>query len=160
MKISNVKLEIPRSLWQELLGDLKKKGLGRRESGAFLLGKMDTVKATKFIPYDELDPKVYDTGIIEFESCGFTPLWNYCREKKMRVLADIHTHPKSWTGQSHLDKTNPMIVEKGHIALIAPNYAQRLRKTLKGVGIYEYLGDFKWNTIKLFSNEIKILRNE
>ncbi|MCW3122608.1 MAG: hypothetical protein JWQ38_2100 [Flavipsychrobacter sp.] len=154
------KLEIPLSLWRALIAALKKRGKGIRESGAFLLGEIDSKKVKSFICYDDLDPRAFDTGIIVFESYGFTPLWQYCRENKMRVIADIHTHPGIWTGQSLLDKTNPMIVERGHIALIVPKYARRWRQSLNGVGMYEYLGDFNWLTIAINDNQIKILKNE
>ena len=158
--MSSFKLELPASLWRELICELKKKGMGERESGAFLLGTLESAKVTKFICYDDLDPHTFDSGIIVFESYGFAPLWKYCRENKMKVLADVHTHPGSWTGQSTLDKTNPMIVQKGPIAMIVPNYAKRWKQSLKGVGVYQYLGDHEWETIQDNHKNIKILKNE
>jgi hypothetical protein len=37
----------------------------------------------------------------------------------------------------------PMI---GHTAMIVPKFARTRWWSLSGVGIYEYLGDFKWRT--------------
>ena len=33
-----------------------------------------------------------------------------------------------------------------HTALIVPRYGHASRWLLKGVGVYEYLGEFKWAT--------------
>jgi proteasome lid subunit RPN8/RPN11 len=85
-----------------------------------------------------------ERGYIHFNGAGFVPLWKICQNEKLRVVADVHTHPTTWTDQSESDTTNPMIAQKGHMALIIPNYARRLRFSLRGVGIFEYLGDGQW----------------
>jgi hypothetical protein len=143
-------------LWRRLMAQLKRRGDGVRESGAFLLGHVGGCKIKHFIPYDDLDPAALDTGIISFQGAGFVPLWNFCREKKMQVLADVHTHGGKWTGQSGTDQTNPMIETPGHIALIVPNFARGNKATLKGVGIYEYLGGHEWRTWNAKSGKFKI----
>jgi proteasome lid subunit RPN8/RPN11 len=137
-------LSISVSLWAKLIDDLKVRGKGKRESGAFLLGPLDSPGVTEYICYDDLDPHSLDTGIIVFHHIGFTPLWAHCLANKLTVYADVHTHPPGSTRQSWSDIDNPMIVEKGHIALIVPNYARNRSQMLQGVGIYEYLGDKKW----------------
>jgi hypothetical protein len=136
---------IPWFVWCRLIYELKRRGAGRRESGAFLLGNHGTRRATHFICYDDLDPTALDTGIIVFHGQGFVPLWEVCRARKMRVLADVHTHPTEWTGQSESDRTHPMIAQRGHVALIVPHLAQGRFQSLKGVGIHEYCGDHRWN---------------
>jgi len=137
-------IKISALTWYRLMRALRIRGNGVRESGAFLLGRQGTSKITDFICYDALDPHCLDTGIIQFDGSGYVPLWEHCERQSLQVLADTHTHPGSWTGQSELDQTNPMIVTKGHIALIIPTYAQNRMQGLKGVGIYEYLGAHKW----------------
>jgi hypothetical protein len=149
-------LRISLLIWRKLMTQLKRRGNGDRESGAFLLGTVGGCKIKHFIPYDDLDPTALDTGIISFQGIGFVPLWNYCRRHKMQVLADVHTHGGKWTGQSETDRTNPMIETPGHIALIVPNFARGNRASLRGVGVYEYLGDHDWRTWSPKSGRVKL----
>lgn len=138
-------LRISMWLWIRLVRELRRRGRGERESGAFLLSKQGSRRITKFICYDDLDPTVLDTGIIVFHGAGFVPLWDYCRSEEMMVVADVHTHGDEWTGQSDADRTHPMIGQKGHVSLIAPHFARRNRLSLRGVGIYEYAGNHSWD---------------
>lgn len=143
---NKTRLIIPKPLWRDLIYDLRKRGNRVRESGAFLLGQNDRRTISEYICYDDLDSKSFDKGYIYFTSEAYGPLWDYCLKHKVKVLADIHTHPKSWTGQSTLDKTHPTIPVKGHIGLIVPHFATRNLKGLKGVGIHEYEGNFTWTS--------------
>jgi hypothetical protein len=141
------KLRINLSLWRKLIHELNRRGLkGRRESGAFLLGKKGTILITQFICYDDLDPDAFSTGIITFDGDGFIPLWDYCLAHGLKVLADVHTHPGEWTQQSGSDKRYPIIAQPGHIALIVPHFATRRNQLLNGVGVHEFLGDRAWQS--------------
>ncbi len=151
------KLEISQTIWTRLIQQLKIRGKGVRETGAFLLGPTDKNIITNFICYNDLDPTAFDSGIIIFNGEGYVPLWNFCRENNLRVWADVHTHPGTWTGQSPSDKDHPMTVQKGHIAFIVPNFAKSKKQLLNGVGIYEYLGDRKWKTWADDSGTIKFV---
>lgn len=157
--MNRYQLNIPVKLWQTMIADLKARGMGKRESGAFLLGPVGSKAITEYICYDDLDPHCLDTGIIEFDHIGFSKLWPYCIEKQLRVFADAHTHPPgSSTRQSGLDIDNPMIVEKGHIAFIVPNYARNTPQHMQGVGVYEYLGNKKWQTQTLNPDFINLIK--
>ncbi len=149
-------VSINKILWKKLIKELKTRGNGIRESGAFLLGNAAKGEITEFICYDDLDHHALDSGIIVFAGDGYIPLWKICREKGLQVLADVHTHPGSWTGQSGADKKHPMIAQAGHIALIIPNLATKRGQLLKNVGIHEYMGDKKWNTWEISSGKLKI----
>jgi proteasome lid subunit RPN8/RPN11 len=138
------KLEISQINWLRLQRALKRKGRGRRESGAFLLAPPDSTRVKRFIAYDDLDPHCLDTGIIRFDGAGYVQLWDLCGKTGLRVIADVHTHPTDWTDQSPVDISNPMIPRAGHIALIMPEYAGRILLGIKGVGIHEYEGEGKW----------------
>lgn len=140
-------MEIPRLLWFQLIRMLRHRGHNRRESGAFLLARPDERKVRDFIPYDDLDPHALDKGYIRFEGKGFVPLWKTCSERKLRVIADVHTHPGRCTGLSDSDWDNPMISQAGHIALIVPRYAQKNTFDVKGVGAHLYLGDCDWHSM-------------
>lgn len=153
MKKNTVK--IPALLWMRLLRQLRKKGGFRRESGAFLLGKTGSRKVSKFLCYDDLDPAALESGIVTVHAIGFVRLWEICQKQNLRVLADVHTHPTSWNGQSESDRTHPMVAQQGHLAMILPNYAKSNRKPLCGAAVYEYLGDHKWKTWPAKSGPIK-----
>ena len=135
-------------LWRRLILELRRRGQGRRESGAFLLTpqKIGANRATSFICYDDLDPNAYEGGAIAFHAVGHAALWEHCRKRELRVLADVHTHPGNYIRQSSIDQRNPMIPLQGHIALIVPNFANTPWWTLSSAGVYEYLGNFEWHS--------------
>jgi hypothetical protein len=133
-------------LWRQGLTELRRRGKNRRESGAFLLGHQDGSKRriSKFIYYDDLDPHCLDTGIVILDGSVFGKLWNICRDLKLKVIADVHTH-SGRSLQSFTDRANPMIGVPGHIAIIVPNLARRISGA-KELGVYEYLGNHSWRS--------------
>jgi proteasome lid subunit RPN8/RPN11 len=133
-------------MWRRLILDLRARGGGKRESGAFILGDRNgsVDRARIFVPYDELDPAAFESGIIRFGSSGYPKLWEICRKRKQRVVADVHAHPSTWVNQSDSDQAHPMIPEAGHLAIILPNFADTSWWTLTGVGLHEYLGSRRW----------------
>jgi hypothetical protein len=138
--------KINRFLWRKLILELRRRGKNRRESGAFLLGNAGSNRITRIVHYDDLDPHALDSGCVAIKGEGFARLWELCGNEKLEPIADIHTHGGSWTGQSGTDITNPFVAFPGHLSLIAPYFAQKNTWDMKGVGIYEYLGDHKWKT--------------
>jgi len=150
-------LNISQSLWQNLLSELRGHGQGERESGAFLFAKTGSRKVTSFVCYDDLDAAALETGIITFHAAGFVKLWDHCQRHGLTVVADVHTHPGDWTGQSESDRTHPMVAIKGHVALILPNYAAPNPLPLNGASVYEYKGSHKWKAHKLKSASFQIV---
>jgi hypothetical protein len=134
---------IPR-IWRTGVNELRRRADGRRESGAFLLGRVrrQTRRIEQFLFYDAVDPNCFRNGIVMFDGRQFGKVWDVCRTEKLAVVADVHVHPCGY-GQSSSDKCNPMIAEIGHVAIIIPNYV--LGDTMPpGIGLYEYLGARKW----------------
>ena len=131
-----------------MLFDLRRRGGGVRESGAFLLGRedRDPARVTSYICYDDVDPAAYQSGAIAFHASGCAALWRRCKEKQLDLLLDVHTHPGRDVRQSPIDERHPMIPIVGHTAMIVPNFAKTAWWSLKNVGVYEYLGGFKWRT--------------
>jgi hypothetical protein len=141
-------VQVPVLLWWRVTRDLRRRGQGRQESGAFLLGRQrgHKARATAYVCYDDLDPDAYQGGGIAFHADGYAAFWQYCREKKLQLLTDVHTHPGTWVEQSPTDQHNPMVPVVGHTALIVPNFGRAPWWSLNGVGVYEYLGSFKWRS--------------
>ena len=132
-----------RRLWAEIVAELRERGRGNRESGGFLLGRRegDTRTIEGFLAYDAVDPAAL-RGHIEFDGSRMDLVWSECRRRGLQVVADVHTHPGG-AGQSDVDRANPMISERGHLALIVPNFAGKLYLPGK-VGIYEFRGREGW----------------
>ena len=141
------RLACPAPLWRALLEELRRRGGGHAESGAFLLGrtsgKRRRVEGIAY--YDDLDPDSLRTGIVVFDGRGYGPLWTLCRETGRTVVADVHTHG-GVARQSSLDRDNPMIATAGHVAVIVPAFAQG-RVQLTDLGIYEYEGSHRWRDL-------------
>jgi proteasome lid subunit RPN8/RPN11 len=148
MSTQEFDLQIEAPFWDLLLDELKRRGNGERESGAFLLAKPNSRRVTKPLFYDDLCPGCLDEGYVRFDSSGYVRLSDICQSEKIKVVADVHTHPGMWTGQSPSDREHPMMPRKGHVGLIVPLYAQGPRRELDGVGAYLYCGDGRWEDFR------------
>lgn len=143
------RLSIAAPLWDELLEKLRERGGGgARESGAFLLGDGNGRKRVvrHIVPYDDLDPDCLNEGYVRFDGRHYGRLWEICAARSLNVVGDVHTHPFG-PGQSHSDKTHPMVSIPGHIALIVPNYALP-PVGAADVGVYVYRGRHRWTACR------------
>jgi len=139
------RLRCSRKLWAAMSRELDRRGARRHEAGAFLLGKVEDGYriATDVVFYDELDEHAYDSGVCILEAPAFSKLWALCRDRKLTVVGDVHTHG-GVAHQSEADRTNPMIARAGHVALIVPNFA-RAPIRMRSLGVYEYRGNHAWD---------------
>jgi len=131
-------------IWNAIVDELARRADGRRESGAFLLGRLRHRRREVLdaVYYDDLAPGSLAAGAILFPGSAYGALWRICRERELQVVADVHTHP-GLAVQSPIDGAHPMIAETGHIALILPRSARRPFGDGE-IGIYEYLGRHTW----------------
>lgn len=126
------------------MDELRLRGQGRRESGAFLLGREtgEAKNVQAWIAYDVLDPNALRFSYVRLDSDAFGRLWAHCEQRGQTVVGDVHTHPRG-PGQSLSDRANPMISVAGHTALIVPRFAQgRVRPV--DVSLNVYLGAKTW----------------
>lgn len=141
-------VRVDRALWDELLRELAHRGGGVRESGAFLLGPTPVDgsprRAVAAVYYDDLDPTSL-TGGISFSGSAYGRLWDVCDAHGLAVVADVHTHPGPYVAQSATDRAHPMLAQRGHVALIVPNFAKG-SVAPDEVGVHEYLGDGRWQS--------------
>lgn len=139
-------LFIPALLWWRMMRQIRRRGRGVRESGAFLLGRRSRggAKVTAFVLYDDLQLDCLDTGIVILRSTAFKALWRRCRELRLEVLADSHTHGDAHPRQSAIDKAHPLITTAGHISLILPLFATVLGWKFRNVAVCEYAGNYQW----------------
>jgi proteasome lid subunit RPN8/RPN11 len=137
-------LEVPATLWTEVMAHLRAQGGGVRESGAFLLGhKTDAGRvAMQFVPYEQLQPDACSNDYVSLKADSFAKLWEVCRAQGLTVVADVHTHPVG-PSQSRSDRANPMFALKGHVALIVPRFAKGNPRP-RDLGLYVYQGNHQW----------------
>lgn len=145
--LPDTELHLTARHWTMISDTLHEKSCGRHESGAFLLGH--AARSRRFVEtivyYDELDAHAYDSGIVILHAAAFTALWAICRERELEVVADVHIHPGSAL-QSHADIANPMIAQKGHLAIILPKFARAPIEPAT-IGLYEYRGPHRWRSL-------------
>jgi proteasome lid subunit RPN8/RPN11 len=144
-KVMNFRsLEFPQALWRSLITDLRKRGHGYRESGAFLLGRsgLDKRVVQAWLPYDELDAKSLNYDYVRVGSEAFARLWEECARRGLEVVADVHTHPMG-PAQSYSDRNHPMVAVAGHMALIVPRFAQGVVMP-RDISVNIYLGGKRW----------------
>lgn len=146
LRPSPPRIRCARHIWRAGTEELAKRTLrGRRESGAYLLGRElrdGTKRILEFVYYDDIDPQALATGIVTIRQTALPRLWDLCRSRGYGVIADIHVHPGAY-GQSQSDQANPVMPRAGHIAMILPNFA-RGRPMPGSMGLYEYLGAGRW----------------
>lgn len=146
-------MTVPADLWEGTLAELHLRGAGERESGAFLLARRDdgnrsgvAVEVVAAAYYDDLDAECL-TGGITMSGSAYDVLWRRCADEQLVVVADVHTHPRTWVGQSHIDSANPMMAFAGHIALIIGRFAEP-EVALAQVGMYRYVGKRQWEQLE------------
>lgn len=119
------RLEFARGVWPSLMADVRRRGAGVRESGAFLLGRTteEARVVERWVAYEDLDPAALNFEYVRLETAAFSRLWAHCEAVGLEVVGDMHTHPLG-PRQSPSDRANPMISIAGHVALIVPRFAQ------------------------------------
>jgi hypothetical protein len=138
------RLTCPSRYWRDIVGELYRRGENRHEAGVFLLGiaRDGRREVQDVIYYDELDSCAYESGVCVLHGDAFAKLWALCRERKLTVVADAHTHGGEGS-QSEADRTNPMVARPGHIAIIVPDFARWPIRRHR-LGVYEYRGQHHW----------------
>jgi proteasome lid subunit RPN8/RPN11 len=141
-------LEIPHSLFQVLIVDLAKSGRGVKESGAFLLGRQDGVQrfVTSYLMYDKVAPESSRSrAYVAFTAEEMACAWEHCYATGLQVVADVHTHPFG-PAQSFSDRAHPIVSVAGHVALIAPNFAQGSPQP-RDFGVHLFGGVGRWQSM-------------
>jgi len=136
------RLMISRGKWHALLSELRAKGDGRRESGAFLLAPVGSRRIDEVVFFDDVDPHCL-VGSIRLSGDAFSRLADRCRAVDQQVVADVHTHPYDRVDLSSVDRSHPMVALPGHVALVVPRFAAgRIRR--REIGFHQYLGEAGW----------------
>ena len=153
------KLDCTSTFWSDLIRELHRRGAERTEAGALLLGTTAVDGARKLeeaVYYDDIDPNSLSRGYVRLDRRRLGPLWAHARQRRLKVVADVHTHP-GIALQSGSDRANPMMPRAGHLALIVPDYARK-PLPVEAVGVFEYLGNRLWRTLSDCRSPRPVLR--
>lgn len=107
----------------------RRSGMGRTESGAFLLGQIDGHERSvrKVIYFDDVDPQAYRSRAIRFNTTRLGVVYDACEREGLSIVGDIHVHPEE-AFLSPIDEANPVVAVAGHVGIILP-YSGRYQTT-------------------------------
>jgi len=141
-------LKLPRALYGNLVADLARSGAGVVESGAFLLGTLDSDErhVTGYLPYEAVASQSRRRpAYVAFTAEEMARAWDYCYRSKVQVVADVHTHPAG-PMQSLSDRAHPIVSLAGHVALIVPHFALHNPQPAD-LGVHQFLGGGRWRSL-------------
>jgi hypothetical protein len=75
--------------------------------------------------------------------CVIVNLFEALHANKLKIIADLHTHPEDWVGLSMPDKEHPIEFRSGFISIVFPNYG-RPCISLTEIGFHEFIGSGMW----------------
>lgn len=135
-------------LWNETINGLRMRGNGERETACVWAGHRGESehKVLEVVFLDDL------AGVISRElnhrvtMSAIDILFKYLKDKKLSIVADLHTHPHDWVGLSWVDKEHPLEYRMGFLMIVLPNYACG-DVSLDNIGVHEYEGDAKWREL-------------
>lgn len=142
-------MSISPELWQRTWMKLRSHGDGQREAACVWAGVRSEheERVTEVIFLDDL------SGVEAFPLQHKTTrkataaLFAQLRDKKLSIIADVHTHPGDWVDLSWIDKAHPIEYRPGLTAIVLPNYATT-EPSLETIGIHSYLGDGQWRQLE------------
>lgn len=141
-------LSIPSELWRRTWTRLRAHGDGQREAACIWAGDSSDheERVTDVIFLDDL-PGVEAFALQHRTTRKATgALFAMLHDKKLSIIADVHTHPQDWVDLSWIDKAHPIEYRPGLTAIVLPNYAVGV-PSLETVGIHIYLGDGQWRQL-------------
>jgi hypothetical protein len=143
--LNNHRIYIPIQIWHATWAGLNTRSKGKIESAAIWAGRRDgeieRVEGVYFLDdyVGGLQRRDYHCVPVQALTIFFADL----RRDRRVIIADLHTHPRSWVGQSQLDEANPIEFRKGLPAVVLPWFAQG-EPSLQSCGVHIYEGGGKW----------------
>lgn len=150
-------LFISSELWERTWLGLRARGYGQREAACVWAGESSDLeeRVSEVIFLDDL-PGVESFALQHRTTRKATAvLFEQLREKRLSIVADVHTHPEEWVDLSWVDKAHPIEYRPGLTALVLPGYATGA-PSLKETGVHVYLGDGEWRHLKGFRAQMKV----
>jgi proteasome lid subunit RPN8/RPN11 len=121
-------LIIPEKLWLHVLGELRKRSAGWRESAGILVGKRQpdgTCIASDVVFHHDLADDRATALSLELPEAAKFKLYEDLSKRKLTLVSLIHTHPEDWVGLSEVDKSNRISSTVGFWSIVVPNYGNQ-----------------------------------
>jgi proteasome lid subunit RPN8/RPN11 len=111
--MSNPLLEVPATLWRQLVSELAEAGGGFKEAGAFLLGQREPRRrVVDYELYSTIAPRSQEVDYVFLLGTDLARMWEECAHRGVGVVADVHTHPGG-PRQSFSDRAHPIVAVPG-----------------------------------------------
>jgi len=135
---SDARLTVSRELFSETMGTLRERGAGWRESAAVWGGVIagDLWQAQIVYFHHELGDDRGGPLSLELSESAKFRLYDTLKQKHLRLVALIHTHPCDWVDLSDVDRENQLSSRLGFWSIVVPWYAQRSWNSQE-MGIHE-----------------------
>lgn len=131
-------LIVPEKLWLCVLGELRKRSAGWRESAGILVGKRQpdgTRIASEVVFHHDLADDRATALSLELPEAAKFKLYEDLSKRTLSLVSLIHTHPEDWVGLSEVDKSNRISSTVGFWSIVVPNYGNKPWE-LDGVGFH------------------------
>lgn len=141
-------ISISSELWTRTWTRLRAHGDGQREAACIWAGDSSDheERVTDVIFLDDL-PGVEAFALQHRTTRKATEaLFTQLRDKKLSIIADVHTHPADWVELSWIDRAHPIEYRPGLTAIVLPHYATS-SPNLETIGVHVYLGDGQWRQL-------------
>ena len=154
-------IEIPGRLWTETIDGLRKRSKGREAACIWAGSRRSGVQEVKKVFF--LDDLVGVKGFARRHNVSrnaINQLFEMLRDKKLSIIADLHTHPGTWVGLSEVDMSHPLEYRIGIIMAVIPYYAA-VPIEIENIGVHEYCGNGRWRQLlpQEVKKKIKIMEN-
>jgi hypothetical protein len=80
------------------------------------------------------------SGLVRVGPDTTAEMGRWLRGQGLRALAQIHTHPKGWTGHSRTDNEGPIVSAEGFVSIVWPHYASLPAATVRDFGVHRLFG--------------------
>lgn len=138
-------LHVSEALWSATWEGLRARSAGVRESACVWLGTRsnEIEQAVEIVFMDDLPGVIALPRYHRTSREAVLAMLQHARARGLKIVCDIHTHPRTWVDLSEIDQEHPIEYRVGLIALVLPDYGQGA-VAIDRVGIHEYVGDGQW----------------
>lgn len=142
-----MKWNVSLQLWTSTWNGLQERCAGGNEAACVWLGSRDSdaERALEVVYLDDLPGTVGYRLQHRTSRVAVSMMLELARDKKMSIVADLHTHPSDWVDLSEVDRANPIEYRIGLLALVLPSCALGLAD-IGRTGVHEYTGSGNWKT--------------
>lgn len=118
-------LIVPADIWHYVLGELRQRSAGWRESAGILVGTSHpdgTRRVTDAVFHHRLADDHATAMSLELPETAKFKLYEDLVKRHLTLVSLIHTHPSDWVGLSEVDQSNRISSTVGFWSIVVPFY--------------------------------------